>query len=406
VKPVAIIGGGPAGLSCAFALKRRGIECVVFEASTRPGGRDDPALFLLSPDLFRNTFQLVRDLGLTNDILPIEPNAGQVYRGQVFRHHVSSATGLLKFKGLNLADKALLARMAYLLARFSSKIDFHRPERGLELDDETVASFIKRELSQNILNYVAGPLISTLFFYGSDETSRLLYLMLAKHMYNTSMSTLKGGVGRMTAALAEHGRVISGRRVDTLATEGGDYVIGDERFSNVVVSVPGDSVLAIEGMAGLLSEDDLEFFRSCRYQRVVSVLVETERPVDGSCYAVSIPRVENLTAATISFLDYIDPSRVPGGHGLLSISGGGLQVQADALLEDLRRFYGVAPLSTKTREWNSGMPKFPPGRYKEIVAFQARARRPGLFFCGDYLMGPFVEAAITTGLAAGEAIRP
>src|SRR5207302_1502581 len=82
-----------------------------------------------------------------SEIIPIGPYAGQVYKGRVHRHRVASATGLLSFKGLNLADKALLPRMAYLLARHSSKLHFHRPELALEFDDETVASFIKRELS-------------------------------------------------------------------------------------------------------------------------------------------------------------------------------------------------------------------------------------------------------------------
>jgi oxygen-dependent protoporphyrinogen oxidase len=404
VKRVAIIGGGFAGLSCAFALKRRGIESVVFESAARPGGRDTAAPFFLAPDLFRNTFQLIQDLGLSNNLLAVEPNAGQLYKGHVYRHRVASATGLLKFKGLNLADKALLARMAYLLARLGPKIDFHEAERGLDLDDETVATFIKRELSQNILNYVAGPLISTLFFYGSDETSRLLYLMLAKHMYNTSMSTLRGGLERMTAVLAEKVRVIAGFHVGAIAVAGDDYVIGTEHFSDVVIAVPGNSVLDIQGMADLLSEEDREFFRTCQYQRVVTVRVETERPVDGSCYAVSIPRVENLTAAAISFWDYIDPSRAPAGHGLLSITGGGPAANADTLLSDLRQVYPGTPLSTETSEWTSGMPKFPPGRYRQIAAFKKQRRRQGLFFCGDYLMGPFVEAAITTGLAAGNAI--
>jgi protoporphyrinogen oxidase len=394
VRRVAIIGGGLAGLTCAYALKQRGIEAVVFEASSAPGGRSiDGAEFLLSPALFRNTFKLIGELGLSGDILPIEPHAGQVYKGRVYRHRVTSATGLLKFKGLNIVDKALLPRMAYLLARYSPHLDLHQPERGLHLDDETVAAFVKRELSQNVLNYLVGPLISTLFFYSSEETSKLLYLMLAKHMYNTRMSTLRGGTVRIARRLSDEITIIPGRPVKNLTTLGGD-------FSDIVIAVPGDAVLGIEGVEELLSEEDKQFFRECRYQRVVTVRVFTERPADGESYGVSIPRVENFTAATITFHDYIDPSRVPKGHGLLSITGGGENVSAERLLSDLQRLYRVEPQSTQIYEWPSGTPKFPPGRFRQIVAFEKRSRKPGLFFCGDYLMGPFIEAAITTGLNA------
>ena len=36
--PVAIIGGGLAGLACAYRLKRHGREAVVFESGPEPAG--------------------------------------------------------------------------------------------------------------------------------------------------------------------------------------------------------------------------------------------------------------------------------------------------------------------------------------------------------------------------------
>jgi flavin-dependent amine oxidoreductase len=75
------------------------------------------------------------------------------------------------------------------------------------------------------------------------------------------------------------------------------------------------------------------------------------------------------------------------------------------LLEELCRLYPIQPDSIDVMECTSGMPKFPPGRYGQIAAFQRRQRTPGLFFCGDYLLGPLIEGAVTTGLRAAEAIR-
>src|SRR5260370_13175899 len=122
-------------------MKRRGIESRVFEAADKPGGRDAAGPFLLSPDLFLNTFNLIRELGLANDILEISPHAGQVYKGRVYHHRVASATGLLGFRGLNIADKVLLPRMAYLLGRYGSRNPLRIPAKGLEFDDESVAAF-------------------------------------------------------------------------------------------------------------------------------------------------------------------------------------------------------------------------------------------------------------------------
>ncbi len=405
MRRVAIIGGGLAGLTCSYSLKRRGIDSTVFESTAAPGARDSAAFYLLAPELFLNTFQLIEDVGLQDEVIPIAPHAGQFYKGRVYRHRVASATGLLSFKGLNFADKAMLPRMAYLLARNSSNLDFHRPERALEFDQETVATFVKRELSQNVLNYVAGPLISTLFFFSSDETSAWLYLVLAKHMYNVRMSTVRGGIRRISEALAGRLHIVGGRAIDRVEADAETYIVAGERFSDVVFAVPGDAVLRITGVDALLSEEDRLFFSNCRYQRVVNVRVVTSQPLDGNCYAVSIPRVENLSAATISFHDYIDPSLVPQAEGSATISGGGNDVTATSLLADLKTIYRADPLRAEATEWKSGMPKFPPGRYREITAFHRRQRRPGLFFCGDYLLGPLIEGAVTTGLRAADAIQ-
>jgi protoporphyrinogen oxidase len=198
---------------------------------------------------------------------------------------------------------------------------------------------------------------------------------------------------------------IEGREVRSLQEEGQEYLIEGRRFSDVVVAVPGSAVLAISGIERFLSGADIEFFRNSEYQRTVSVSVSTRTPVDRNCYAVSIPRVEGFAAATIAFHNFIDPSTVPEGRGLLTITGGGPTVTADQLMAELGRLYPTEPDAVDVMECTAGMPKFPPGRYRQIHAFERRSRKPGLFFCGDYLLGPFIEGAVTTGLRAAEAIR-
>ncbi len=207
--------------------------------------------------------------------------------------------------------RLLLSRMAYLLVKHGSKLDFHHPEFGAELDDESVASFVKRELSQNILNFIAGPLISTLFFYGSEETSKLLYLNLAKHMFNTRMYTIQGGLHRLTQRLAEEATIEKQRQVDGVGVDAGEFVINGRSFSDVVIAVPGNAVLGISGLAEMLDEGDRRFFENCRYGRALTVTFDTARPVD-QCYALSIPRVESQRAATIIFHDFIDPDSCCG----------------------------------------------------------------------------------------------
>ena len=51
--------------------------------------------------------------------------------------------------------------------------------------------------------------------------------------------------------------------------------------------------------------------------------------------------------------------------------------------------------------WPELVPQFYPGYIRSLAAFQARGERSDrLFFAGDYLVGPYTEAALTSGLRA------
>jgi hypothetical protein len=110
---------------------------------------------------------------------------------------------------------------------------------------------------------------------------------------------------------------------------------------------------------------------------------------------LSIPRVERLRAATFIYHRFIDQTPA------VTMIGGG-NVHAEQIVEDFRRIHPGFDGGIQSREWNSAMPQFPPGRFREIGAFKTRQRKPGLFFCGDYLMGPFLEAAVSTGIKTAE----
>src|SRR5262245_811774 len=82
---VTIIGAGISGLSCAWNLKRLGIDAIVLEASSRAGGvirteRIDGYQVEAGPNSFQSTasaLQLVEEVGLWDDLLPPAPNASR-----------------------------------------------------------------------------------------------------------------------------------------------------------------------------------------------------------------------------------------------------------------------------------------------------------------------------------------
>ncbi len=65
-KRVAIVGGGPAGLSCAFELRRRGHAATVFEARDVPGGLNTLGLapYKITTEFALSEIEPIRDIGV------------------------------------------------------------------------------------------------------------------------------------------------------------------------------------------------------------------------------------------------------------------------------------------------------------------------------------------------------
>ncbi len=63
---IAVIGAGPSGLTCAYELRRRGYEVVVFEASPKPGGMLRWAIpdYRLPPEILEKEIQEIVDMGV------------------------------------------------------------------------------------------------------------------------------------------------------------------------------------------------------------------------------------------------------------------------------------------------------------------------------------------------------
>jgi protoporphyrinogen/coproporphyrinogen III oxidase len=157
---VVIIGAGISGLACAYRLKQLGVQCLVLEAGARPGGviatsRQDGYLFELGPQCPRfaePVWKLVKDLQLENEFVAGDP----AVKRYIFRHgalHPApfSPAGLLTTRLVKLSSKFRILTEALRSTRPPSQ-------------EETLAEFVTRKFGSDVVDNLADPIISTIFF--------------------------------------------------------------------------------------------------------------------------------------------------------------------------------------------------------------------------------------------------
>lgn len=180
---VAIIGGGIAGLSAAYALERarreeaRVLEYVLLEASGRLGGnirseRVGPFLLDAGPDSFMtvkpDALELCKRLGLEGELVAPRPGAGTIFVAQRGRL-IPLPEGLMFFaptRALPLLRTPLLSWRAKLRIGLDLLIPPRRDD-----EDESMSAFVARRMGREAAELFAGALMSAIYGGDPDELS-------------------------------------------------------------------------------------------------------------------------------------------------------------------------------------------------------------------------------------------
>ena len=181
-----------------------------------------------------------------------------------------------------------------------------------------------------------------------------------------------------------------------------------------VVALPGSLVA---GVCPKLTPDERGFFEQVRYARGMIVHLMFERaPATLPYYGVAFPRREGLELYGLA-VDHWKPGVAPPGAGLVNAAltaraaarlwGAPDAEIADLVLENLARtpIGRLRPAATVVHRWSPMLPQLYAGYLPRLARFQSRLERsPRLAFAGDYLVGPYTEAALTSGLRAATEI--
>jgi oxygen-dependent protoporphyrinogen oxidase len=141
-----------------------------------------------------------------------------------------------------------------------------------------------------------------------------------------------------------------------------------------------------------------------------------EAPATLPYYGVAFPRREGLDLYGLA-VDHHKPGVCPPNAGLLNAA---LTATAAARMweRDDDAVVGLVldtlaatpigrlcPIDACVHRWDPMLPQFYAGYLAELAEFLARPERsPRLAFAGDYLVGPYTEAALTSGQRAADEI--
>ena len=448
---VVVVGGGISGLVCAYALRRAGLDAVLLESSDRPGGvirseRRDAWLFEHGPQSFTATgplMTLIREIGLDE----------QIARGDSRAPRFVLVDGALV--PAPLSPPAFFASSLFgwgtKLAIFRDLFGHSRPPA----EDESIAQFIRRKFSLELLEKLVGPFVSGVYA-GDPERLSLRSAFPMLHAAELAKGSLIRGM--FAAAKVEKAKRKGPRERPTVLSfrEGNEMLpralaarLGDalrlktavtriaknpssatQRFSldvtrgghsetlsceHLVVATPPDTA------GGLLAALEPAFQAQLSAIEFAAVAVvslgypkqDIARDVNG--FGFLVPRSSGLRLLGTVWNSSLFPGRAPEGHALLTSFVGGATDPAAAKLshEELASLvHGeisgllsmkTTPVFSNVTSWPRALPQYNLGHGERLTTVaNSCLRLPGLWLAGNYLRGPAIGSCVEQAFAVSE----
>ena len=172
----------------------------------------------------------------------------------------------------------------------------------------------------------------------------------------------------------------------------------------------------------LLQTAERDFLARARYVAAIVMAVALDRTVVGRATRTRVPDTEGWPVATIAVQPGGVGAPAPEGKELALVTASGRWSRAHletpdeivekdllGLLQRLHPGSSSAVSFSTVRRYRQAFPRFDVGRYREIARFRRvqrdlRAGGRRLYFAGDYLVGPSLEGAVTSGFRAADQI--
>lgn len=432
---VAVIGAGIAGLTCAWELQKAGIPVQVFERDSSVGGRmntrtkdglafDVGANFLIGA--YRGVNALAAETGVS--LRNASPVTHVVYRGgRPCPMNFSSVRDIFRMDGLNLRSRFRFLALLIKVRRAHAGLDFF--ELGLSpdaLNQEDAYTFARREVGHEFADYVLDSFNSCMMFSRSSETSVAAFLslfgMMANAAFDFSVVYADGDMRAIPEALAD--RLVVHRRcaVEALAAHEGGWRVdtpGSSRvFDRVVVAATPKAAL---GMLDGGPRPHRRLLEQTRSASTINVSFRIPSKTLGHTHCFYVPYVESPVISEFTNEALKGEHATHGGMSLVNV---GLHEEAAVELmneEDGKIFEVVKTellaINAELRavadqvrahdleRWPEAIPKYDCGQIARVKEFLRDGQgQQGLYLCGDYLNGPWIEGASRSGQKAARQV--
>lgn len=256
--PVIVIGGGMAGLACAYRLVTAGVPVRLFERSDTLGGRVRTFMHdgLPVDDGFQVLFRAYPETRRLMDATGFDDGLIRPYaRGAICYHYGAAFTfgtsprDLARFPLMNLADKARLGILGATLRTTPVA------EIWNDTDDEPTEAYLRRfGFSVDAIEYFFRPFFAGILLNPALDTSSKNFRFLYKMLASGETVTTRDGLGAIpqgvaAAIRARGGAIVTGATVHELipATGSAPPIVrvgtpsGEEQVtgSAVVLATPG-----------------------------------------------------------------------------------------------------------------------------------------------------------------------
>ena len=412
---VVIIGAGISGLSCAWTLKKLGIETVILEQTSRPGGvirteNVNGYQIEWGPNSIQPApaaLKLIDEVGLWDDLLPPNPNIPRYV-------YLKGRLRKVPFGVLNLAGISRILGEPFI--------------RSKSPKDESVRDFFIRRFGQQAHDRLVGPMLIGIY---ATDTSRLSMAAVLP-----SMLEMEREHGSLAAAMLRSFRrrstpaAVTGKPKpkgftfsfplgnETLPSRGAQSLDIRYEQSDIRVGLAPVTVLTIpaHSAASVVEKSYPELANLLAQVRYSPMIVAAtslpdhcfKEPLQG--FGFLAPRSEKLYVLGTIFSSALFPGRAPNGQQLLtSFIGGSFEPEVlnwsddqvwQTVCSELQQVVKVdaMPDPVALRRHGNALPQYNIGHERWVSAIREELQRTrGLFITANYMEGASVPACIEQG---------